>query len=68
MLTDRVVPKPQHLQVLETLQVFDVLKIFNLVFAEIKFSQFAAMLEVAQSLDFVEAEAANFDIGHVFEC
>ena len=25
------------------------------------------MLEVAQGLDFVETQTANFDVGHVFE-
>ena len=52
---------------LKALQVLDVLKIFNLVFSEVKFCEFAAVLEVAQGLDFVETQTANFDVGHVFE-
>jgi len=44
------------------LEILDVLNVVDEVFAEVKLSQFAAILEVLKRFNLVQAETADLDI------
>jgi len=67
VLTYWIIPQPKHFQMLKTLQILDVLHILNQIFAQVKFCQFAAVLEVAQSFYLIQTQTTNFYVRHVLQ-
>ena len=65
VLTDWVVPEPEHLQVGESTQVLQLLQVSDLILAQIQFLQLLAGLEVTQAADLVQRKRADLHVRQV---